>query len=117
MNEEQFKKFIENVKANKVPGLFIDEFQHHSTLDEVDGEWAYVDEIHDDGKLKAWCCAAIRRALSKMGWRRNLSDDRLAIVRNVAIRTMLIHFREGTEIDWHIAAINYAVEQTKGEQA
>jgi hypothetical protein len=106
MNQELLDKFIENVKAGKVPGLTVDEFCDGLALEEGDW-WQFVDTF-DRQPHADWLCAAIRRALAKMGYPTWLGTFRLEL-HGVNSES----FTKGTELDIHLAAINWAAEQTK----
>ena len=100
---------IAAVKDGKVPNLTFERDQLFVESPYVVVNVADVTQYHP---IKVdWLCAAIRRALTKMGWYWNLSERQLSIVRSVPIRTMPKHFKEGTEFDWHLAAILYVIEQ------
>ena len=116
MNQEQFDKFIDNVKAGKVPGLRADSEGKDVLIRDEHYASSYACWIGQDDSLQEtdWLCAAIRRALTAMGWRFGLHEDELSISFwncQLETYTKIEEFSEGAELDWHLAAINFAVEQ------
>lgn len=106
---------IQSVKDGKVPGLTYKHTMFGESILEDATQVSFNPSGSQDhtGGFDDWLCAAIRRALTKMGWIRNLSVRQLSIVRNVPIRTMPKHFKEGTELEQHLAAIRYVIEQSE----
>jgi len=126
INQEQFARFAEAVKAGKVPGLKLEQTRPQ---DELQG--TFYGFLMLEGQVVAksfgegWIivikcgpdilCAHIRRELTAAGWdvRLHLSEpasDSFLLIGNLDSQS----FHEGSELDWHIAAwLTHLERETK----
>jgi hypothetical protein len=111
MISRHFPQFIEYVKQGKVPTL-----QYSDMIYGIPQEPKLIEDgmVHyiTDYKFQHeqdWLCASIRRAVKQLGYSVTLSGNSLHVTRNVPIRTIPYIFKDGTELDWHLAAINLVI--------
>lgn len=141
INQPQFARFASQVKAGKVPGatafsvyvtnicvngvqLFT--FNHKSQSWAPDAEDWDGEPILFAPEIEAILCAHLRRVLTEAGWRITLTVGvELTIIESVKNRVRPRQdgpqflprpethcFDEGSELDWHIAAILAHIERS-----
>jgi hypothetical protein len=67
--------------------------------------------IHFWPAMEDHLCAHLRRWMESKGWHCNLSTTQLSIGIKSPTRTIPKHFKDGTEIDQHVAAALWVLEQ------
>lgn len=122
MNQELFERFIEAVKAGKVEWLSHYDrpnenvlllLEGHPVANRCHGAW----HLHDQKQgVRDHLCAHLRRWLTEEGWYWSLQAGGIALHRVMPPQDDLKAFFTGTELDWHIAAALWVLDQVAGEK-